>query len=96
MTEEEAFLEDIRSAPEDDAPRLVYADWLEDHPSPLTEGRAEFIRLQCALARLPIDHPNRPSLAAREAQLLQEHDDTWTELAFLKWLAHPAAEYLAT
>ena len=28
---DDAFLEAIRAAPEDDTPRLVYADWLDDH-----------------------------------------------------------------
>src|SRR6478752_6735261 len=31
MTDEAAFLEAIRAAPNDLAPRLVYADWLDDH-----------------------------------------------------------------
>jgi uncharacterized protein (TIGR02996 family) len=41
--EEQGLIEAIRADPEDDAPRLVYADWLEDH------GRhdpAELLRLQ--------------------------------------------------
>lgn len=29
MTQEQAFLYAIREAPEDDAPRLIYADWLD-------------------------------------------------------------------
>jgi uncharacterized protein (TIGR02996 family) len=37
-------------APEDDAPRLQYADWLEEHGQ---AERAEFIRVQCELARAP-------------------------------------------
>jgi uncharacterized protein (TIGR02996 family) len=35
----------ILENPDDDAPRLVYADWLEEQGDPL----AEFIRLQCEL-----------------------------------------------
>ena len=31
MTHDEAFLEAIREQPGDDAPRLIYADWLEEH-----------------------------------------------------------------
>ena len=27
----DAFLQAIRDAPEDDGPRLIYADWLEEH-----------------------------------------------------------------
>ena len=39
-----AFINAIREAPCDDAPRLIYADWLEENADP---ARAEFIRLQC-------------------------------------------------
>lgn len=47
MTHEEAFLAAIREAVEDDAPRLIYADWLDERG----EGeRAEFIRVQCRIA----------------------------------------------
>lgn len=41
MTEEDFFLLDILARPDDDAPRLIYADWLEDHDDP----RAAFVRL---------------------------------------------------
>jgi uncharacterized protein (TIGR02996 family) len=42
----EAFLRAICDRPDDDAPRLVYADWLEEHGD---AERARFIRLQIAL-----------------------------------------------
>jgi uncharacterized protein (TIGR02996 family) len=49
MSLEEGFLADIIEHPDDDAPRLIYADWLDDHGQP---KRADFIRVQCQLARL--------------------------------------------
>lgn len=49
MTDESALLAAVIADPADDAPRLVYADWLDDHGE---EARAEFIRTQIALARL--------------------------------------------
>ena len=52
MTAEDAFLDEIRENPEDDAVRLIYADWLEDRGSPGDADRAEFIRLQIAAATL--------------------------------------------
>ena len=52
MIQHDGFLQAIDEAPEDDAPRLVYADWLEDNGDP---DRAEFIRCQVRLARLPED-----------------------------------------
>ena len=35
MTIEEAFAESIRESPDDDTPRLIYADWLDE------QGREE-------------------------------------------------------
>ncbi len=41
MTDELAFIRSIKACPQDDAPRLVFADWLEEHGQ---EARANFIR----------------------------------------------------
>jgi uncharacterized protein (TIGR02996 family) len=84
-----AFLADIRAAPDDDAPRLIYADWLQDHGDP---DRAEFIRVQCELARLDTSAKRRTTLARREKKLLTANQTRWTEGAFLEWLKHPEAE----
>ncbi len=43
----DSFIAGICESPADDLPRLVYADWLEEHGE---ADRAEFIRVQCALA----------------------------------------------
>ena len=48
MSDATALLAAIRAAPDDDAPRLIYADWLDEHGQP---ERAEFIRVQIELAR---------------------------------------------
>ena len=48
MADDDAFLRLILDAPDDDGPRLLYADWLAEHGEP---DRAEFIRLQCAHER---------------------------------------------
>lgn len=76
VTHDEAFLQAIRENPADDAPRLVYADWLEDHDQ---ADRAEFIRLQCELdpQRFEIDRPQVRDLLAREAELLERHEEEW-------------------
>ena len=34
MPVEDAFLADIRDHPDDDTPRLIYADWLEERGDP--------------------------------------------------------------
>ena len=49
LTQHEAFLRAIFDAPDDDTPRLVYADFLQENGE---EDRAELIRVQCELARL--------------------------------------------
>src|SRR5439155_17436977 len=68
------FLEDIRQHPDDEAPRLILADWLDDYGDETDRGRAELIRVQCALAR-----PGRsPSpLRLREHELLLRHAEDW-------------------
>jgi uncharacterized protein (TIGR02996 family) len=73
-TAERGLLEAIREVPEDDAPRLVYADWLDENGQP---ERAEFIRLQCRLAKLDWYDPERPDLEWRQRELLREHGKVW-------------------
>ena len=46
----DAFMRAIIATPDDDGPRLVYADWLEESGE---SEYSEFIRVQCQLA----DHP---------------------------------------
>ena len=48
MSDHAAFLRAIIDDPDEDAHRLVYADWLDDNGDP---DRAQFIRLQCTAAR---------------------------------------------
>jgi uncharacterized protein (TIGR02996 family) len=69
LTHEESFLADICEHPEDDGPRLVYADWLDEHGQ---GARAEFIRTQIELAKVSADDPRRPEWEARERALRQE------------------------
>jgi len=82
LAEHEGFLRSIFDDPEQDTPRLVYADFLDETgeylPAPHRDAaadRAELIRVQCELARL--GHPDpRPgsvlrcrALAGREVEL---------------------------
>jgi uncharacterized protein (TIGR02996 family) len=57
MTNRNSFIRSIIAAPEDDAPRLIYADWLDEHGEP---ERADFIRTECRLARLPCTQATDP------------------------------------
>jgi uncharacterized protein (TIGR02996 family) len=75
MTDNEALLRAVLAAPDDDAPRLVYADWLDEHGDP---ARAAFIRAQVELGRRPAD-PNRTlQLRKAEVALLRANRDAWT------------------
>ena len=76
MKQQEAFLAHIIANPDDDTPRLVYADWLDEHGQP---ERAEFIRLQIELAPLPRSAPKREILEARVTELLSLHQTSWDE-----------------
>jgi uncharacterized protein (TIGR02996 family) len=67
----DAFLSSILAAPDDDTPRLVYADYLDETGDP---ARAEFVRVQCELAALDEADPRRPTLEDREHDLLAEHE----------------------
>jgi uncharacterized protein (TIGR02996 family) len=73
MTDRDAFLKTIIENPEEDTPRLVFADWLEEQGEP----RGEFIRIQCALAHMEMNDDRLPELIAREQALLLEHGDEW-------------------
>jgi uncharacterized protein (TIGR02996 family) len=64
-----ALLAEIRARPEDDAPRLVYADWLTEQGDPY----GEFIRLQCARAR------GDDAGELRERELWAQHGASWCQ-----------------
>src|SRR5262249_26498683 len=80
---EEAFLAAIAAAPDDDTPRLVFADWVDDNSQP---EWAEFIRLQCRLAALPTDDPQRPALQEREVECFRSRAPRWLGRAGLTLL----------
>jgi uncharacterized protein (TIGR02996 family) len=61
--EEEGLLRAIAQKPADNAIRLVYADWLEDHGDP----RAEYVRILCRWIEAPSTEDE--GLIAREREL---------------------------
>src|SRR5262245_47166997 len=70
----DSFLKAIVENPADDTPRVIYADWLEEHGE---HDRAEFIRDQCALAKLAENDQRRPGLERRSEGLLGKHAGEW-------------------
>jgi uncharacterized protein (TIGR02996 family) len=76
-SEERALLAAIIANPEEDTPRLVYADWLQEHDRP---ERAELIRAQIGLARSRDDDAalrQRNLWNARVRLLLRTHSKQW-------------------
>jgi uncharacterized protein (TIGR02996 family) len=80
VTHEDAFIQAIIESPDDDVPRLVFADWLDDHGQ---AERAEFIRVQVELARAAADGlapaTRRDELLARQQELLRGHERQWAD-----------------
>ncbi len=74
MISEDELLGAIAADPDNDAPRLVYADWLATHGQ---GERAELIRLQCQMARLPQSDRRVRQLRQRSRQLLHRHQTEW-------------------
>jgi uncharacterized protein (TIGR02996 family) len=77
MSEEEALLRAICIEPEDDTPRLVYADWLDENGQP---ERASFIRFQIQFARALPPRVLEPKPSAREQEQLKQlkqHAKAW-------------------
>jgi uncharacterized protein (TIGR02996 family) len=70
MPDDPAFIRMIAAAPDDDAPRLVYADYLEETGDPAKMARAEFIRVQVEKARLVPDTSRWSELWHRDTTLL--------------------------
>jgi uncharacterized protein (TIGR02996 family) len=68
-----AFLQAIKEEPEDDTPRLILADWLEERGDP----RGELLRLQVTLARLIPGTRAWWARYEREQQLRQLHEKDW-------------------
>jgi uncharacterized protein (TIGR02996 family) len=70
----DAFVKAIRTNPDDDTARLVFADWYEEHGQP---ERAEYVRAACRLARMPLADPHYPALQRRCLDLYAAHHADW-------------------
>ena len=74
MSERAAFVRAIRENLADDAPRLIAADWFEEHGQ---ETRAEFIRVQVEAACLSPYEQRLVELNGRATTLERRHERTW-------------------
>ncbi len=66
MSDEPALLKAIVANPDEDTPRLAYADWLDEHDRPI---EAEFLRLGCVLETETPDQPEFIDHLGRLAEL---------------------------
>jgi uncharacterized protein (TIGR02996 family) len=76
MGDESALLHAIDANPDDDTPRLVYADWLQENGDP---ERAEFIRIQIEWFRRRERNEETRKLLDRAKELLDANVGTWTK-----------------
>ncbi len=74
MTEREALLRAVCEFPDDDTPRLVFADWLQKHGE---EERAEFIRVQVEGDRGTKVGRFRGPYDPHAQALLERHESEW-------------------
>jgi uncharacterized protein (TIGR02996 family) len=67
------FLDVLRTNPNDNVTRLVYADWLDEQDDPL----AEFLRLEVRLAANEVPEAERLSARNRLAELGRRAEPRW-------------------
>jgi len=72
VTDEEALLAAIAAAPLDDAPRLVYADWLQERGQ---EAKAEYLRAVVSL----VHPPENPAAVERCVILAEQLEAQWRQ-----------------
>lgn len=74
MNDHDALLRAIGEHPEEDTPRLMYADWLEENGEP---ERADFVRNQVELARFESGDPARYPLVRKNVAYLRDFVPLW-------------------
>lgn len=72
MSDNDAFLDAIRAAPNDVATRLVYADWLDEHG----HGGSAFLRAECEWFDLP-HGPQKEECFARLQKAGVDFESYW-------------------
>jgi uncharacterized protein (TIGR02996 family) len=70
---EGAFLATLATDPQDEATRLVYADWLDERGDP----RGQYLRLEVQWARLHLAHAAYCSALARLSEVQHTLDTEW-------------------
>jgi uncharacterized protein (TIGR02996 family) len=77
MDDEAALQRAIADQPEEDTPRLAYADYLDELGGEANIARAEFIRLQVMLYRLTFETLEAKAARLRTRELLERYRLKW-------------------
>jgi uncharacterized protein (TIGR02996 family) len=81
-----ALLDAVKDHPDEDTPRLVLADWLQEHDDP----RGELMRLQVRLAAMPAGDPEYDTLFDQHQKWWKQYGKMWEkEVGTLSWDAGP-------
>lgn len=79
MTDREGLYAAVLADPDADAPRLVFADWLEEHAQCEADtARARFIRMEIHAENLPVGEPERIEIESEAARLFNRYGETWS------------------
>ena len=73
MSTKNQLMKEVRANPDDDEPRLVLADWLEERG----DDYGTFIRAQCELAQLDADDDRYPQLEVQAEDLFRKNRTRW-------------------
>ncbi len=86
MSDHDALLNAIAEQPEEDTPRLMYADWLEENGDP---ERADFVRIQVRLAQPGLSGEEKSALVRRHRPYLMGFERRWKaelpKIAGVEW-----------
>lgn len=75
--DEQSFLAAILATPDDDTPRLVFADWLDERGTADDKARAALIRAQCQAEVLPRGSKERKRLERQANALVRANGKNW-------------------
>lgn len=72
-----SFFRTIKENPDDDTPRLIFADWLQERGDIADAARGEYLRLCVLRHRLSPDDPTYSVLKRREGELFTQYRWNW-------------------
>lgn len=72
-----SFFRAIKENPDDDTPRLIFADWLQERGDAHTVARGEFLRLRVLRHRVSPDDPSYDLFRRREEELFTRNCWSW-------------------